>query len=47
MAQRIVRNRRLTPEEIARDSAVRAKFSHRPSKKQLAEAVEYMGPMSL
>lgn len=47
MAQRITRTRRLTPEEAASDRAIRAQFAHRPSKKQLLAAGEYVGPMSL
>jgi hypothetical protein len=47
MAQRIIRNRRLTPEEAARDSAVRAQFARHPSKRDLTAAGEYIGPMSL
>jgi hypothetical protein len=47
MTRRIVRKRRLTPEEMAHDRAVRAQFAHHPGKKELAASGEYIGPMSL
>lgn len=47
MAKRVIRSRRLTPEESARDQAIRKQFAGRPGKKDLLATGEYAGPMSL
>lgn len=47
MSERIRRNRTLTAEEVARLRDARAEFSGRPSKAQLLESGEYVGPMSI
>lgn len=47
MSERIRRNRTLTAEEVARLREARAEFSGRPSKAQLLESGEYVGPMSI
>jgi len=47
MGERIRRNRKLTAEEVARLREVRAEFSGRPSKAQLLQSGQYVGPMSL
>jgi Helix-turn-helix len=47
MTKRVHRKDRLTPEEVARDKAVRAQFASRPSKAQLIASGDYVGPMSV
>ncbi len=47
MVERIRRNRKLDTEEIAKLREVRAEFSGQPSKAQLLESGEYVGPMSI
>jgi ribosome-binding protein aMBF1 (putative translation factor) len=47
MVKRIVRTEKLSPEEVARQRAVRAEFTNRPSKSELLSSGNYAGPMSL
>ena len=47
MGERIRRNRKLPAEEVARLREARAEFSGRPSKAQLLQSGQYVGPMSL
>ena len=47
MSERIRRNRKLNPEEVARLRQARAEFSNRPSRAQLLQSGEYVGPMSI
>ncbi len=44
--KRVIRNRRLTPEEAAKMRAARAEFAAKPTPAQVA-AGDYTGPMSL
>ncbi len=47
MAERVRRNRKLTPEEAARVREARAEFATKPTKAQFLAAADYVGPMSL
>jgi hypothetical protein len=47
MREHIQRDRKLNPEEAARLREARAEFAQRPSKTQLLESGEYLGPMSI
>ncbi|MFM9963360.1 MAG: helix-turn-helix domain-containing protein [Planctomycetaceae bacterium] len=47
MSERIRRQQRLTPEEVARLRAVRAEFKDKPTQATLLQSGEYAGPMSL
>lgn len=47
MTERIRRNRKLTPEEVAQLRAARSEFAARPSKQELLASGQYEGPMSL
>lgn len=47
MVKRILRTEKLSPEEVAKDRAIRAEFSKRPSKTELLASGDYAGPMSL
>jgi hypothetical protein len=47
MPERIRKKRKLNAEEAARLRAARAAFSSRPSKDQLLDSDDYVGPMSI
>ena len=47
MHERMERDRKLDPEEAARLRKARAEFAQQPSKTQLLESGEYVGPMSI
>src|SRR5687768_4147823 len=47
MAERIRRDRKLSPDEAARLREVRSEFAHRPTQAELLATGNYVGPMSI